>query len=110
MVHCGLIDLGFLGLGMAMGQSRSERCSLHPRPTWFYFTPSPPRPAPHDKENLLAPSPPLGAPRSPALPRKTLLLVYLPTTITIVFNKIFFINKNIFEITNKFIPSNQTNF
>ena len=40
----------------------------------------------------------------------TLLLVNLSTTITIVFNKIYFINKNILEITNKFIPSNQTNF
>ena len=46
----------------------------------------------------------------PAPSRKTLLLVNLPTTITIVFNKTCFVNKNILEITNKFIPSNQTNF
>ena len=41
---------------------------------------------------------------------KTLFLVNLPTTITIVFNKTYFITKNIFEITNKFIPSNQSNY
>ena len=34
----------------------------------------------------------------------------MPTTITILFNKTYFVNKNILEITNKFIPLNQTNF
>ena len=37
---------------------------------------------------------------------KTLLLINLATTIAIVFNKTCFINKNILEIKNKFIPSN----
>ena len=64
----------------------------------------------YDRENFLAPSLSLGALQSPAPPRKTLFLVNLPTTITIVFNKTSFMNKNIFEITNKFISSNQTNF
>ena len=36
-------------------------------------------------------------------PPKTLLLVNLPTIITIFFNKTCFVNKNILEITNKFI-------
>ena len=45
-------------------------------------------------------------PRSPTLPRKTLFLVNLPTTVAIVFNKTCFVNKNILEIKNKFIPSN----
>ena len=62
------------------------------------------------RENFLTPSSPLGVLQSPVPPRKTLLLVNLSTTIKIVFNKTNFINKNIFEITNKFIPSNQTNF
>ena len=47
---------------------------------------------------------------APILPFKTLLLVNLLTFITIFFNKIRFVNKNILEITNKFIPSYQTNF
>ena len=42
--------------------------------------------------------------------RKTLLLVNLLKTIIIVINKICFANKNILEITNKFIPSNQIIF
>ena len=66
--------------------------------------------APHDGGNSLAPSPPPGALRNPTSLYKTLLLVNLPITITIIFNKTYFINKNILEITNKFISSNQTNF
>ena len=69
-----------------------------------------PRPTSHDGENFLALSLPLEPLQNPALPRKTLLLVNLPTTITIVFNKTCFVNKNILKITNNFIPSNQTNF
>ena len=69
-----------------------------------------PCPTPHDEENFLTPSLPFGAPRNPAPLRKTLLLINLPTTITIVFNKIYFVNKNILKITNKFIPSNEINF
>ena len=64
----------------------------------------------HDREFFLVPSPLLRAPRSLAPPHKTLLLVNLPTTITIVFNKTCFVNKNVLETTNKFILSNQTNF
>ena len=81
------------------------------------FTPTPhgfvlayPRLASHDKENFLALFLFLGALQSLAPPRKTLLLVNLPITITIVFNKNCFINKYILEITNNFISSNQTNF
>ena len=69
-----------------------------------------PCPTPHDGENFPAPSSPLGALQSPAPPHKTLLLVNFPTTIAIIFNKTCFVNKNILEINNKFIPSNQTNF
>ena len=110
MVHYGLIDLGFLGLGMAMGRGKSEGWGLYPRSAWFYFTPSSPHLSPHDREIFFSPFPPLGAQRKPVIPRKTLLLIYFLTTITIVFNKKNFVNKNIHEITNKFIPSNQTNF
>ena len=94
---------------MAMGRGKSKGWGLCPRPTWFRCTPSP-RLAPHDGENFPAPSSPLGAPQNPAPPCKTLLLVNLPTTIVIVFNKTCFVNKNILKINNKFIPSNQTNF
>ena len=69
-----------------------------------------PIPAPPCMTEKIFLSHPLRAPRSPAPSCKTLLLVNLPTTIAIVFNKICFINKNILEINNEFIPSNQTNF
>ena len=59
---------------------------------------------------ISCPFPPLGAPRSPAPPHKTLLHVNLPITITIFFNKTCFYNKNILKITKNFIPSNQTYF
>ena len=64
----------------------------------------------HDSENFLTSSLLLGAPQSPVPPRKTLLLVNLPTTIAFVFNRTYFVTKNILEIKNKFISSNQTNF
>ena len=79
-------------------------------PTSHDFILPHPHPALHDRENFLAPSLALRAPRSPAPLGKILLLVNLPTTITIVFNKTCFVNKNILKINNKFIPSNQTNF
>ena len=46
---------------MAMGQGEVEGWGLRPRPT------------PHDGKNFLTPSPTLGALRSPAPSRKTLL-------------------------------------
>jgi len=86
------------------GRGGFEGWGLRPRPAWFCLTLSPPHPA--YGKNFLSPSPPLGAPRSPAPPRNTLLLVNLLATILIVFNKTCFVNKNILEIKNKFIPSN----
>ena len=80
---------------MAMGWGGAKRWGLRPRLAWFY----------------LALSPPLDASRSPAPPRKTLFLLIFLTTSTIFFIiKTYFINKNIPEITTKFIPSNQINF
>ena len=93
---------------MAMGQGGSKGWGLAPAPHDFVLPY--PHPALHDEENFLATSLPLRAPQSPTPSRKTLLLVNLPATITIVVNKTCFINKNILEITNKFILSNQTNF
>ena len=90
---------------MAIGRGKSEGWGLRPHPTWFCLTQSP-----HDGKNFLTLSPSLRALQSSVSFRKTLLLINLSTTITIVFNKIYFVNKNILEITNKFIPSNQTNF
>ena len=94
--------------GMAIGWGRSKGWGLRPAP--HYFVLLHPLPAPHDGKIFLTLSLPLGALQSPTPPCKTLLFVNLPTTIIIVFNKTYFVNKNIFEITNKFIPLNQTNF
>ena len=88
------------------GRGGSEGWGLHLRPAWFCLISS--RLASHDKENFLAPFPPLRALWSLAPPCKT--LAHLPITITIVFNKTCFVNKYILEITNNFISSNQTNF
>ena len=83
---------------MAMGWGWSEGWGFRSCPTL------------HDGENFLTSSLLLGTSQSPAPPCKTLLNVNLPTTITIVFNKTYNINKNILKITNKFLSSNQTNF
>ena len=65
---------------------------------------------PHDVKNFLTLSPSPEAFRNPASSCKILLIVNLPIIIVIIFNKTCFINKNILEIKNEFIPSNQTNF
>ena len=95
-----------------MGWGGSEGWSLHPHFAQFCLSPSPPHPTPPcmTEKFFLPPSTPLRTPRIPAPPYKTLLLINLSTTIIIVFNKTCFINKNILDITNKFIPSNQNNF
>ena len=79
-------------------------------PALYSFVLSHYRLAPHDGENFLTPSPPLGALRSPVPPRKTLLSINFPYNQYNFFNETYFINKNILEITTKFIPSNQINF
>ena len=98
------------GLGMAMGRggtgSKDGVFVLAPHD----FVLPHPRLTPHDGENFPTPSLPLGAPRNPTLSRKTLLFVNLPYNQYNFFNETYFINKNIFEITTKFIPSNQINF
>ena len=66
--------------------------------------------APHDGENFLFLSSPLGALRNLTPPSKTLLFVNLPYNQYNFFNETYFINKNIIEISTKFIPSNQINF
>ena len=89
------------------GGGGSEGWGLRPRMVLSYPILTPP----HMMGKFFFPHPyPLGLHEAPPPPRKTLFLVNLSTTITIVFNKTFFINKNILEITNEFIPSNQTNF
>ena len=60
------------------GAWRGRRMRSSSRPLWFYLAPSPPRPAQHDGENFLTPSPPLEAPRNHAPPHKVLLFVNLP--------------------------------
>ena len=100
--------------GLAIGWGEAKGWVLHPylcpSPTLYSFVLPRLHPALHTGKNFLAPSLPLGASRSPVSPRKILLFVDLTTTITNFFNKTSFIYKNILEITNKFIPSNYTNF
>ena len=69
-----------------------------------------PRPAPYDRENSHPISAPLGPHETPSHPVKFYFLLIYLTTSTIFFNETYFINKNILEITTKFIPSNQINF
>ena len=66
-----------------MGRGGAKGWGIRPHPTWFYLAPSPPhtappRPAPHDRENFLTPSPSLRALQRPVSPHKTLLFVNLP--------------------------------
>ena len=86
-----------------MERGESEGWGLRPRPHGFVF-PNPDPPCMMGKIFLLHSSP-LG-PVKPFPIHKTLLLVNLPTTVTIIFNKTCFVNKNILEIKNKFILSN----
>ena len=53
---------------------------------------------------------PLGPREAPPHSIKLYFLIICPTTSTIFFNETYFIDKNILEITTKFIPSNQINF
>ena len=53
---------------------------------------------------------PLGPREIPPHLVKLYFLLICPTTSTIFFNETYFIDKNILEITTKFIPSNQINF
>ena len=92
---------------MAMGWSGSKGWGIRPHPAWFCLTSSPP----HMTEKIFLPHPRILGPRKTPSPScKTLLFVNLPITITIVFNQTCFVNKNILEITNKFILSNQFSF
>ena len=76
LVNCNCLHTSVLG--MAMEQGGAEGWGLHPHPTWFYLAPSPPCPTPHDRENFLTPSPPLGALQSSVSHHKILLFVNLP--------------------------------
>ena len=80
-------------------------------PTLHSFVLPHPHPTLYDGENFLAPFPPFRALRSPIPPHPVKLhFLLICPQLLLFFNKTYLINKNIFEITNKFIPSNQTNF
>ena len=66
-----------------------------------------PRPVPHDMENLLPHLRLLGPCEVLSHFVKLDFLLICLTISTHFFNKTYFINKNIFEITTKFIQSNQ---
>ena len=72
-----------MSVGMAMGKSEAKGWGLQPSFAWFCLATFSPCPASHDREIVFAPSPPLGALQSLAPLCKTILLVDLPTTITI---------------------------
>ena len=69
-IFCGF---GNSHIGMAMGRGGAGSKDGVFVPASHGFVLSHPRPALHDGECFLTPSPPLGAPRSLAPPRKTLL-------------------------------------
>ena len=76
-----------------------------------FLVPSLPCPTLHDGENFLPHPRPLGSHKTLPHPVKLYFMLIFPTTITIFSNKMTcFNNKNILEIINKFILSNQTNF
>ena len=87
-------------IGMAMGWGEAERWGLRPRlaPPHMMGKNFPPHPCslgPHEILSHLI---------------KLYFLLIFPITSTIFFKETYFINKNILEITTKFIPSNQINF
>ena len=99
-------------LGMVMGQGGVEGWDLRPAPAPHGFVFPHPHPTPRDGKNFIASFSPPEAPQSSAPPRKTQnsSFCWFAQSYYYFFNKTYFINKNILEITNKFIPSNQTNF
>ena len=94
---------------MTMGRDRAEEYGVFVSALYDFVLPHP-CPVPYNGKNFLTSSPPLGAPQSPTSPCKTLLFVNLPQNQYNFFNETYFINKNILEITTKYIPSNQINF
>ena len=74
----------WLGMAMGRGGAGPKDGVFAPAPHGFILLH--PRTTPHDKKNFLALSLLLGASQILAPPRKTLLFVNLPSTITIVFN------------------------
>ena len=91
---------------MAMGQGGAGlKDGVFALPQDFVLLHS--RSVPHDTENFLPYLRPLGPCEVPSHFVKFYFLLICLTISTNFFNKTYFINKNIFEITTKFIPSNQ---
>ena len=97
---------------MAIGWGRTKGWSSS-------FVLSHPYPTPHNGKNFIVPciTVPQGLVKPCPHPVKPYFLLIFPTTIAyiyiyiyIFFNETYFINKNIFEITTKFITSNPINF
>ena len=83
--------------GNGAGRGRKMRSSSPPRMVLSCPIPVPPR----ITGNTFSPHPrPLGPREAPPRPVKLYFLLICPTTSTIFFNETYFINKNIFEITN----------
>ena len=93
--------------GSEAGQDRRMRY-LSP-PSMVLFCPIPTLPYMTGKI-FLPHSRPLGPREALPPPHKTLLFVNFPYNQYNFFNETYFINKNILEITTKFITSNQINF
>ena len=93
---------------MAMGRARPKDAVFALAPHGFVLLH--PRPSPHDVEIFLPHPCPFGPCKAPPHPIKLYFLMIYPQLLQFFFNKTCFINKNILEIINKFIPSNQTKF
>ena len=95
------------------GAGRGRRMRSSPPPRMDFSCPIPALPRMTEKIfcPIPAPSGPAKTREAPPYTVKLYFLLIFPTTITIFSNKITcFNNKNILEIINKFILSNQTNF
>ena len=96
---------------MAMERGGIKGCDLHSRLVWFCLASFLPHPAPHNGKNFLTPIPtPWGPCKTPPCSVKFYFVLICTTISTNLFNKTCIININIFEITTKSIPLNQTNF
>ena len=90
--------------GNGVGWSQRMGSSSPPRMVLSYPIPA----LPHMTGKTFSPhSRPLGPREALSHPIKLYFLLICPTTSTVFFNETYFINKNILEITTKFIPSNQ---
>ena len=96
--------------GMATGQGQVWRMGSSPSPHMVLSYPIPAPPRMMGKIFLPNPRPLRPREAPPHSVKLYFLLICLLLLQIFFYYKTYFISKNILEITNKFIPSNQTNF